>query len=130
MSNDSDYAQKGLQTVQDLHSMLEVQLELIFPQEQILIQNYKQIHNNGVMILDVGCGTGGFIKRLANLLPNAKELWGVDLFEQNVKYAQEQNKDDQRIKFFTGNAYDLKDIPSNTFDLVTCRSVLHVNIHY
>lgn len=66
-------------------------------------------------ILDVGCGTGYLITRLAEQLPNAESLVGVDAAEDMVRMA-EQKHDDPRIAFAVARAERLP--VGNSFDLV------------
>lgn len=67
-------------------------------------------------VLDVGCGTGYALRRLAGRLPDATELTGVDPAEQMVAVAR-ASSDDRRLSFLSGTAERLP-VPDASFDLV------------
>jgi ubiquinone/menaquinone biosynthesis C-methylase UbiE len=67
-------------------------------------------------VLDVGCGTGYALRRLAAALPEAKVFTGVDPAEQMVSVARESS-DDPRLSFLSGTAERLP-VPDASFDLV------------
>ncbi|MCW4019601.1 MAG: class I SAM-dependent methyltransferase, partial [Candidatus Bathyarchaeota archaeon] len=72
------------------------------------------------VVLDVGCGGGKNVSRLANRAPNGK-VYGVDYSEDSVKVATEQNKKlikAGRVKILHGSVETLP-FPDNFFDLVT-----------
>jgi ubiquinone/menaquinone biosynthesis C-methylase UbiE len=67
-------------------------------------------------ILDVGCGTGYLLGRLAIRLPQAAELTGIDAAAAMIKVAGAA-ADDGRLRFLTGTAEQLP-WPDGSFDLV------------
>ena len=67
-------------------------------------------------VLDVGSGTGYALRRLAQALPAAQELTGVDAAPDMVRVAREAG-DDQRVRFVEGTAEDLP-LPDASVDLV------------
>ena len=67
-------------------------------------------------VLDVGSGTGYALRRLAQALPAAQELTGVDAAPDMVRVAREAG-DDQRVRFVEGTAEDLP-LPDGSVDLV------------
>jgi ubiquinone/menaquinone biosynthesis C-methylase UbiE len=67
-------------------------------------------------ILDVGCGTGYLLGRLAGRYPDAAELTGIDAAAGMIDVATETATDD-RLSFMTGTAEELP-YPAETFDLV------------
>lgn len=70
--------------------------------------------------LDLGTGTGKVMMAVKALKPEA-ECWGVDYSEAMLQ----RIKNRERFTLRVANAEDLKDIPSDTFDLVTARMVFH-----
>ena len=71
-------------------------------------------------ILDVGCGGGKTINKLANLAPQG-EVYGIDCSKDMVKYSQEVNKDlinQDRVSIVEGFV-DKTGFPDSFFDLVT-----------
>jgi ubiquinone/menaquinone biosynthesis C-methylase UbiE len=67
-------------------------------------------------ILDVGCGTGYLLRRLAQRCPAATELAGVDAAPAMVEVARKA-AGDSRLSFTVGTAEQLP-CPAGTFDLV------------
>jgi ubiquinone/menaquinone biosynthesis C-methylase UbiE len=67
-------------------------------------------------ILDVGCGTGYLLRRLAARCPEACELAGVDAAPAMIA-AAEAAADDGRLHFSRATAEELPQ-PAETFDLV------------
>jgi len=67
-------------------------------------------------ILDVGCGTGYLLRRLAQRCPAATELAGVDAAPAMVEVARKA-AGDGRLSFTVGTAEQLP-YPAGTFDLV------------
>jgi ubiquinone/menaquinone biosynthesis C-methylase UbiE len=67
-------------------------------------------------ILDVGCGTGYLLRRLAARCPEATELAGIDAAPAMIEVAAAAS-DDDRLHFRTGTADELP-WAAGTFDLV------------
>lgn len=77
----------------------------------------------GGIVLDCGCGRGMYLVKLKEI---AKELWALDIKEENIKYCLERKiiKENRFIKA------DIIDLPykDKIFDLILCTEVLeHVN---
>lgn len=70
------------------------------------------------VILDVGCGGGINISRMAK---NAKKVYGIDYSIESVNLSREVNKkliSDGKVEIYEGNVKDLP-FEGNTFDIVT-----------
>ncbi|HTT51108.1 MAG TPA: class I SAM-dependent methyltransferase [Streptosporangiaceae bacterium] len=67
-------------------------------------------------ILDVGCGTGYLLRRLAQHCPGATELAGIDAAPAMVEAARNAAADG-RLSFLAGPAEQLP-YPAGTFDVV------------
>lgn len=75
-------------------------------------------------VLDVGCGTGGWLIEMAKLYPGVKQLVGVDISSKWVEYARSQAQDQQvgdRVRFHTMDALRMLEFPAETFDLINQR---------
>ena len=75
-------------------------------------------------ILDVGCGTGGWLIEMAKLCPHATLLIGVDISERMISYARaeaEVQRLGDRVEFHTMDALRMLEFPNNYFDLVNQR---------
>lgn len=75
-------------------------------------------------VLDVGCGTGGWVIELAKALPMCRLLVGVDVSRTVVEYARAQAEAahvSDRVEFFTMDALRMLEFPNHTFDLVNLR---------
>ncbi len=68
-------------------------------------------------VLDVGCGTGYLLRRLARLCPDTQELVGVDPAPAMVQVAV-AGGNDKRIRFQAGVVAEHLPFPDTTFDLV------------
>ena len=71
---------------------------------------------NRPRILDFGCGTGWFTKRLASL----GEATGVDLSEDAIAWAKSQ---DSESTYIAANLYDVR-FPTRYFDVVISQEVI------
>jgi ubiquinone/menaquinone biosynthesis C-methylase UbiE len=67
-------------------------------------------------VLDVGCGTGYLLRRLADRYPEAAELTGVDPAPAMIAAARAA-ADDDRLRWLAGTAEALP-FPAGAFDLV------------
>src|ERR1043165_4598562 len=77
-------------------------------------------------VLDVGCGVGHWGRVLAPVLPKSATLIGIDREERWVDEAAANAAKAglaSRFSYRQGDAQRL-DFPDNTFDLVTCQTVL------
>lgn len=75
-------------------------------------------------ILDVGCGTGGWLIEMAKCYPAATQLVGVDVSERMIAYARAQAEEQQlgpRVRFQAMDALRMLEFPTNSFDLVNQR---------
>ena len=76
-------------------------------------------------VLDVGCGTGGWLIELAQKMPTCKILIGVDVSLTFVEYARAQAKAagvSDRVEFHVADALRMLEFPTNFFDLVNHRA--------
>jgi ubiquinone/menaquinone biosynthesis C-methylase UbiE len=75
-------------------------------------------------VLDVGCGTGGWLIEAAKTYPSMSLLIGVDASERMVEYARAQAEAQQvsdRVQFRAMDALRMLEFPTNYFDLVNQR---------
>jgi len=75
-------------------------------------------------VLDVGCGTGGWLIEVAKTYPTAKRLVGVDASGKMLDYAREQAQIQQvseRVEFLAMDALLMLEFPVYSFDLVNHR---------
>jgi SAM-dependent methyltransferase len=76
-------------------------------------------------VLDVGCGTGGWLRETARTYPTIEKLVGVDVSSSIIEYARTQVENqqlDQRVQFRTMDALRTLDFPDASFDLVNQRA--------
>ncbi len=64
-------------------------------------------------VLDLGCGAGRLTAALAKRFKFAD---GIDISEEAIKIAKEENLDTKNLKFHLGNGFDLQIFPDNVFD--------------
>lgn len=75
-------------------------------------------------VLDVGCGTGGWLMETARTYPIIERLVGADISSKMVAYARAQAESlglDGRVQFQTMDALRILEFPSGSFDLVNQR---------
>src|SRR5690606_2761825 len=93
----------------------------ILPLVPGLVQRLEQ----GIDVIDLGCGRGLILERLARLFPRSRFL-GIDLSREAVDYAQRQVSDLSNVRF---EARDLSDYDEwaerDAFDLVTTFDAIH-----
>lgn len=75
-------------------------------------------------VLDIGCGTGGWLIETAKTYPTIKLLSGVDISGNAIQYAREQAMIHQvadRVEFHLMDALRMLEFPRHFFDLVNLR---------
>jgi len=75
-------------------------------------------------VLDVGCGTGGWLIEAAKTYPNMSLLVGVDISSKMVEYAQAQadaQRVSDRVHFRAMDALRMLEFPIDFFDMVNQR---------
>ena len=75
-------------------------------------------------VLDVGCGTGGWLIEAAKTYPSMSMLVGVDVSNKMLEYAQAQAEAGQvtdRVEFRAMDALRMLEFPADYFDLVNQR---------
>lgn len=85
--------------------------------------------NTGSNVLDVGCGVGRVLIKLAEEFPNS-EFLGIDLHEDSIaraKTSADEHQVSSRVKFIQQNIFDLQE--DLGFDLVTLCDCLHDVTH-
>jgi ubiquinone/menaquinone biosynthesis C-methylase UbiE len=98
---------------------LAAQAEAIWPQEQTIFDR----HPPTGAVLDIGCGTGEIIARLADRYRDANFV-GVDLEESHLKRAATRCRPfAERVRFETADALALS-FDDASFDYVVCRHVI------
>jgi ubiquinone/menaquinone biosynthesis C-methylase UbiE len=98
---------------------LAAQIEAIWPQEEPVFARHPPPHR----VLDVGCGTGEIISRLARRFPQAS-FTGVDLEEPHLERARARNAEfGDRVRFQRDDALQLS-FRDAQFDLAISRHVL------
>lgn len=130
MSNPLDPRQEyqGTYTVQDRSN----------EEERIRLQIQDQMITSGMggalpeqpdptifqSVLDVGCGTGGWLIEAAKTYPNLSRLVGVDVSSKMIGYARTQAAAEglsDRVEFRAMDALLILEFPDESFDLVNQR---------
>ena len=76
-------------------------------------------------VLDIACGTGGWLIETAKTYPNMTRLVGVDISTPRIEHARERAKAEQvsdRVEFQVMDALLILEFPKEYFDLVNIRS--------
>lgn len=87
-------------------------------------EQYSEVYTNLIKdadcILDIGCGSGGFIKFITQNFPD-KKVTGVERSESNLQFLRDKKLND----YHNAEFYEtLEDLPSKDFDLVVALGVL------
>ncbi len=77
----------------------------------------------GEAVLDLACGTGELLRRIATETPTA-ELTGVDLAPGMVHRARQKLADVPGARIESADAHDLP-VPDDAFDAVVCANTFH-----
>jgi SAM-dependent methyltransferase len=75
-------------------------------------------------VLDVACGTGGWLIELAKAYPHMSQLVGVDISGKMIEYARvraEAEHVSDRVEFHVMDALRMLEFPNRFFDLVNQR---------
>ena len=75
-------------------------------------------------ILDVGCGTGGWLRETARTYPTISSLIGVDISKKMLDYARNQTLAQglsDRVEYLSMDALRMLEFPDKFFDLVNLR---------
>ncbi|MBA2677713.1 MAG: class I SAM-dependent methyltransferase [Ktedonobacteraceae bacterium] len=75
-------------------------------------------------VLDVGCGTGGWLIEVAKTYPNVVRAVGIDISGKMVEYARSQAQTQEvaeRVEFHVMDALRPLEFPADSFDLVNMR---------
>jgi ubiquinone/menaquinone biosynthesis C-methylase UbiE len=74
-------------------------------------------------VLDVGCGTGGWLIEMAKACPTCQQLVGIDISKRMIEYAREQayHARQDHVEFHVMDALLILAFPSGYFDLVNLR---------
>jgi ubiquinone/menaquinone biosynthesis C-methylase UbiE len=76
-------------------------------------------------VLDIGCGPGGWLIEMAQVHPQIKKLYGIDISPTMIQYAQKRAEEQQlpkeRVEFLVMDALRMLEFPNSFFDLVNFR---------
>jgi ubiquinone/menaquinone biosynthesis C-methylase UbiE len=78
-------------------------------------------------VLDVGCGTGGWLIELAQTIPTCRHLVGVDTslaFIERARAQAEAAHVSDRVEFHVADALRMLEFPSRSFDLINHRAAV------
>lgn len=82
---------------------------------------------SGDRVLDVACGTGELLRRIAEATPGA-ELTGVDLAPKMIERARHKCSGEPGIRIVQADAHNLP-FADDSFDIVPCASTFHYFSH-
>jgi ubiquinone/menaquinone biosynthesis C-methylase UbiE len=95
----------------------QANLFVIHQREKALIHSLKKLRLTDLSdrrILDIGCGSGGFLREFVKYGARPKNLYGIDLLEERIEKARELNPG---IDFRCGDASNLP-YEDHFFDIV------------
>ena len=106
--------------------MLEAMFASVFEQ-QILpnVPVYNETDKKGGLAVDLGCGNGWYLRRMALRFPHLRGI-GLDGFEENINHAAmlaKRDGIDNRLKFMKGDIH--KFTVNEPVDLIAMNRALH-----
>ena len=128
MSNMPDHEHPSTYFVQDRSS--EEEMTRLQIQDQMLTTSMGGVLPEQTdptifqRVLDVGCGTGGWLIEVAKTYPTMTRLVGVDVSKKMIDYARAQAEAQQvekRVEFRAMDALRMLEFPDDSFDLVNQR---------
>ncbi len=100
-----------------------LQKYLFEPAHDALLERVET--KGGRRILDIGCGTGVFARRLASAFERCR-ISGLDISAEMIRVAREKATHPDRMLFMEGDSEKLP-FDDNSFDCVSCANSFH---HY
>lgn len=93
--------------------------------EAFVLDAIRNVVQPGDQIFEAGCGTLGFLKVVSDNIPGV-DIYGIDASEEAIANIQKLESKKIRPEHFVQGYIpsDLGNIPSNTYDVVVCNSVL------
>jgi 2-polyprenyl-3-methyl-5-hydroxy-6-metoxy-1,4-benzoquinol methylase len=81
--------------------------------------------HDGIRVLDLGCGRGRIVHRLATTYPNSR-FTGLDLSDEAIAYARSQSAGLPNVEYVTKDLSDFdRTAEPEAFDLVTTFDAIH-----
>jgi len=92
---------------------------------EMKVDSYSMLGiNGGNRVLDVGCGTGDDVRRMAGIVGTFGRAVGIDLSDAMIEQARQRAEGtDLPVEFVNGSTYDLP-FPDDSFDACRCERVL------
>jgi len=118
LGSEDERAQFVFNLIAPIYSLIDKGSEVEFQKMAALLNDHFPLA--GKTILDVGCGTGSWIRALGNF--NPAKMVGIDF---SLKMLHQAQKKHPEIKFIHLSGEDLSALPDNSFDMVTASFVLH-----
>jgi 2-polyprenyl-3-methyl-5-hydroxy-6-metoxy-1,4-benzoquinol methylase len=90
-----------------------------------LVPGLRAALERGIRVLDVGCGRGRVLDRLARAYPNSRFV-GIDLSRDAIEYARAQAADVPNVEFVVRDLSDFdRTAEPESFDLITTFDAIH-----
>lgn len=103
----------------------DIMLSMGHPDPKHCAQFAKELHPQGAMILDMGCGTGLVGEELVKVGFDSKNIWGIDASQGMLDVtSKKQCYGGELIHMFLGQPASFRHDLYNKFDVVTAAGIL------
>lgn len=82
----------------------------------------------GMTFLDIGCGAGFALGRIAALINGKGQFYGIDLSQKMIDKATENFKGEDNFHFIKANAESIP-LDTEAFDIIICNNSFHHYLH-
>lgn len=106
-----------------MSEILDLQTELMLPNEMAIQSSLLDVERS-LRVVDLGCGNGGYIKKIAELFPQHEYVL-IDEGEYLIAEAKMRFEKYSNVEVLAKNIYDLK--YKDEFDVVITRATLMYN---
>lgn len=80
----------------------------------------------GDIVIDYGCGSGGYTKKISELIGESGKVYAVDIYDLAIEAVKKKISNYQLTNVETLLAKDIATIPSNISDVIIAIDMFHM----